>query len=288
MTRTSAPKGELDIQARDQNVKLRGLSFHYREWTSNRRPTLLLLHGLCSHARTFDRLAQALSDRYRIVALDQRGHGESDWAPSYTWEEWIEDLVALQSHLGLSRFSLLGHSSGGWFAYLYAGLHPTAVERLVIAEAAPLDLSSPPQTGSSGYYGSAGFASVEEAIDQARATGSRATDFELRERTIHNLKRAPDGRWVFRYDPRVLEALNRGELRPPPEKEWEIVARITSPTVVLRGAVSSFATSESARQRTDRLCALLGNCRVVDIPDAGHGLWMDQPEVAPAIIRGFL
>jgi esterase len=279
-----------DSGGNDRQVKLRGLSFHYREWPSG-GPTLLLLHGLCSHAHTFDRVAQALADRYRVVALDQRGHGETDWAASYSWPEWVEDIDALRKHLGVDRLTLLGHSSGGWFAYLYAGLHPSAVERLLVAEAAPLDVSAPPPARAAAgdaFYGSAGFSSVEEAIELARSTGTRATELELRERTIHNLKMTADGRWIFRYDPRVLEARDRAELRPPPEEEWRIAAGINCPTLVLRGGASSFTTSDLARQRTERLCALLADCHIVTVPEAGHGLWMDQPDVTIEAIRGFL
>jgi pimeloyl-ACP methyl ester carboxylesterase len=98
---------------------------------------LVLLHGLDDHARSWDTFAAAMADRYRVLALDQRGHGETAWADDYALERMVVDLDALALALGLRQIALLGGSMGGINAYLYAARHPNVVERLVIVDIAP-------------------------------------------------------------------------------------------------------------------------------------------------------
>jgi len=66
----------------DELIEMRGLRFHFRDWPSKRlnAPSLVLLHGFTGHARSWDTFAEAMTDRYRVLALDQRGHGETGWA----------------------------------------------------------------------------------------------------------------------------------------------------------------------------------------------------------------
>ena len=81
---------------RDELIELRGLRFHYRDWPSTKRDAkdLVLLHGYTSHARSWDAFAEAMSTDYRVLALDQRGHGETAWAspqayaPVKWWPMW--------------------------------------------------------------------------------------------------------------------------------------------------------------------------------------------------------
>src|SRR3974390_2154541 len=98
----------------DELIEMRGLRFHYRDWAPKKAgaPDLVLLHGYTSHARTWDSFAEAMTDRYRVLALDQRGHGESGWAPAdrYGIEDMADDLAAFVKALGLKKFTLLGLS----------------------------------------------------------------------------------------------------------------------------------------------------------------------------------
>src|SRR5215216_3915791 len=97
-------------EVRDATVQLNGLRFHYRDWGNEGAQPLLLLHGFTGHARTWDTFAQAMRDRYRVLALDQRGHGETEWATDYATERSVEDIDAFVRELGLRRFALLGLS----------------------------------------------------------------------------------------------------------------------------------------------------------------------------------
>src|SRR4051812_5864213 len=120
----------IKMEPRDEYIELNGLRFHYRECGSHSNPVLLVLHGLNSHSWDWDFLSIALSDRYRVIALDQRGHGASDWAQDYSWQRFQEDLEALVQAFSLERFTLLGYSVAGGIAYVYAGMHPQEIARL--------------------------------------------------------------------------------------------------------------------------------------------------------------
>src|ERR1700733_3485848 len=104
----------------DELIEMRGLRFHFRDWPSKRlnAPSLILLHGFTGHARSWDAFAEAMSDRYRVLALDQRGHGETGWAPAdrYGVDDMVDDLAAFVAALGLEDFTLLGLSMGGMVA----------------------------------------------------------------------------------------------------------------------------------------------------------------------------
>ena len=106
-----------DAPVADELIELRGLRFHYRDWPAKHAgaPDLVLLHGYTGHARSWDAFAQAMTDRYRVLALDQRGHGESAWAPAdrYGVDDMADDLEAFVGALGLNGFTLLGLSMGG-------------------------------------------------------------------------------------------------------------------------------------------------------------------------------
>src|SRR5258707_11186782 len=120
----------------DELIEMRGLRFHYRDWASRRSgaPDLVLLHGYTGHARSWDAFAQGMTDRYRVLALDQRGHGESGWAPAdrYGVDDMADDLTAFVASLGLKGFSLLGLSMGGRGAMDYSGRRPADLAALVI------------------------------------------------------------------------------------------------------------------------------------------------------------
>jgi pimeloyl-ACP methyl ester carboxylesterase len=126
---------------REWTLRSLGLDLHVCEWGAGDAMPVVLLHGFYDHARSFDLLAPLLAERYRVVALDARGHGNSDWPDAYTWPADVTDVVTLLRALG-EPVHLLGHSRGGGLANDAAILSPDQVERLVI-----LDGFGPPSEG---------------------------------------------------------------------------------------------------------------------------------------------
>jgi len=109
------------------------LRLSYLDWGGNGR-VLIALHAHVMEALTFAPLAAALAPEWRVVALDQRGHGYSDHASSYSRNDYISDLEAFVDHLGLTNFILLGNSLGGVNAYQFAARNPTKVRGLIVED----------------------------------------------------------------------------------------------------------------------------------------------------------
>jgi esterase len=269
------------IDVQDKTVTLNGLRFHYRDWGNEGAQPLLLLHGFTSHSRSWDTFAAAMRDRFQVLALDQRGHGETEWAQDYHYERMVEDVDAFVRAVGLKRFALLGLSMGGRNAYHYAGQHPEEVERLVIVDIGPEIVASGSARIQAGTQAQDVFASPEEAFQQARAANHRPADAELRHRVTNNLMQTPDGKWTFRYD----KALRSGPRpRPEPDEGWALLRKITCPTLVVRGEDSDILSVETA----ERMARELPHGTLVTVPDAGHSIPLDRPEGFLAAVRPFL
>src|SRR5690606_27659276 len=109
---------------------------HHRESGSG-TPPVIVLHGIMGHAREWDVLVAALATRHRVVAVDQRGHGESDWATEYTATAMGRDVAGLVERHGLAPVDLIGHSLGGMVAAVCAAERPELVRRLVLVDVGP-------------------------------------------------------------------------------------------------------------------------------------------------------
>ncbi|MCC6382122.1 MAG: alpha/beta fold hydrolase, partial [Dehalococcoidia bacterium] len=112
------------------------LRLHYLVWGDEANPPLLLIHGTRDHARSWDRTARALADRYCVYAPDLRGHGDSQWAVGgdYSIIDYALDIHALGEQVGRAPYVVVGHSLGGGVALQYAGAFPEKVTKLVTVE----------------------------------------------------------------------------------------------------------------------------------------------------------
>jgi len=138
--------------ALDQQIDLRGLSFHFREWGGQGRP-IVLLHGLASNCRIWDLMAPQLAKHtgpegqgpFRILALDQRGHGQSAKPDDgYDFQSVVGDLEAFIAALKLERPVIVGHSWGGNVALQYGADNPNSTAGLVLVDGGYLEISALP------------------------------------------------------------------------------------------------------------------------------------------------
>ena len=270
----------------DELIELRGLRLHYRDWPGPTpdAPVLVLLHGYTGHARSWDYCAAELSDRYRVLALDQRGHGESAWAASdrYGTEEMVADLRAFVGALALRSYTLLGLSMGGVVAFHYAGAAPAELARLIIVDIAPELIAA----GSGRIVDSAQaqdvFASKDDAVAQQRAANTRAPDAHLRYRVENNLMQLEDGRWTWRYD-RALRDPRNLRMRDA-DAGWRAVAGIRVPTLLIRGSASDLLAPEVAA----RMVQCIPGAQYFEVHGAGHSVPLDAPEAFVSAVRSFL
>jgi pimeloyl-ACP methyl ester carboxylesterase len=110
------------MQPLSKTLQVNDLALHYLEWGAAEAPPIVCVHGYTGSADAFNALARHLQDRYRILAPDVRGHGESAWLPAgaYRYTDQAGDLAGFADHLGLDRFILIGTSMGGIIAMAYA------------------------------------------------------------------------------------------------------------------------------------------------------------------------
>ncbi|MET7508070.1 alpha/beta hydrolase [Streptomyces albidoflavus] len=130
---TSTPDGTACAEPVRAALTVDGHRLSYLDFGGPGQP-LLALHGHFGEARTFTHLAAALAPGWRVIALDQRGHGRSGPGPDFSRAGYVRDAAALVAHLGLDRPVVLGHSLGGVNAYQLAARHPELVRALVIED----------------------------------------------------------------------------------------------------------------------------------------------------------
>ena len=115
----AARRSGLDIpeaaEPTDKTVELNGLKFHYLDWGNPHLPDLLFLHGTAQQGHSWDFSALALHNRFHCMALDQRGHGDSEWDPdgNYGAPTYVPDVEAFVDTVGPEDFVMVGHSMGG-------------------------------------------------------------------------------------------------------------------------------------------------------------------------------
>ncbi len=271
----------------DQLIELRGLRFHYRDWAGPApdAPSLVLLHGYTGHARSWDSFAQAMSRRYRVIALDQRGHGETQWAApdGYDTTEMVDDLQAFVSALALQQFALLGLSMGGIVSFAYAGRRPAALAKLVIVDIAPEIDPAGLERIRDNVARSDTFDSVDEAFARARADNPIPPEGEHRHRVANSLMRTADGRFTYRYD-RALRDPNNPRGGIPADEGWRLVADIAVPTLLVRGELSDILSSAIA----ERMTATIPDCKLAEVAGSGHSVPLDKPAGFLAAVDTFL
>ena len=270
----------------DRTLDLHGQRFHYTDWGSPVAPTLIFLHGITGHARTWDDEARLLAGRFRVLALDQRGHGDSDPAPDgdYSDAALLSDLEAFVEALGVARLSLVALSLGGRVAINYAGRHPERVDRLVIVDIGP-DIAPAGRARVGGLMAHAPehFETLEDVVAYQRANAPRYTEAMLRHRAQHAVRPLPDGGFGWKYDRALRDAIRQGQMRVPADL-WPQWGAIQCPTLLVRGSESDILTDEIAK----RMLEIVPSARLAVVPDAGHTVPGDQPVVFQTLLREFL
>src|SRR5262245_47636309 len=110
------------------------LRIHFRDWGNSGAPPLVVVHGLRDHSHSFDDLSCGLRDHFHVLALDLRGHGDSETTPYYDFGHFVLDLRNMVRALRLERPILLGHSMGGEIVAHSAGYFPDVPRHVIMVE----------------------------------------------------------------------------------------------------------------------------------------------------------
>ncbi len=280
-------------------VRSHHLSLNCWHWGDRVNPPVVLVHGGLDHARSWDRVAEALvaAGRY-VVAPDLRGHGDSEWAPAsgYPMENWVLDLAAVVDAAAIDRCDLVGHSLGGNIAIRYAALFPDRIARLVAIEGLGPSPKMVAETTAKGVVARltewiaksaaiAGraprrYASLDDAVARMREANPRLTAAMARHLTEHGLRARDDGGWQWKYDP-MVRAWNPVDLG---EADRRVLWRAISAPTLLAYGTDSWASNPAE----DGRAAQFPTARVATFGGAGHWLHHDAYDAFMAELAGFL
>lgn len=268
-----------------QYVHVNGLRMHLRVRGPADAPALLLLHGIMGNAWEWDTAIDHLDHRFRVYAVDQRGHGRSEWTGPYTAKRMGRDAAALAEALSLGAVTLVGHSMGGLAAVFAAAQHPEKFSNLVIIDVGPHVLSSEAGPGISETlqnFAEASYAAPSEAVKQWLDGDPLARPELMRHYVENGLVQGQDRRWRWRYDALGLrEFLSHGVDSAAVEGA---LASLQPPTLVLRGEHSRVLTRLEAEEMAKRIPC--GSWR--EVRGAGHDMGVQQPEAVARHVLSFV
>lgn len=278
------------------------LRLNYVDWAkgcdNSDKPPLVLVHGGRDHARSWDWTAQALSENYHVVAMDHRGHGESDWVSdgNYSAGDMVYDLAQLIHQLGRGPVRIVAHSMGGNVALRYAGMFPEMVTKLVAIEGLGPSPEWRDKQRQTPYpqrqrewiekkRKAAGrsprkYESIEAAFARMIEENSYLTEDQARHLTIHGVNRNEDGTYSWKFDPH----LNVWPVEDVADEFMEATwAAISCPTLLLYGSDSWASNPEK-----DGRIKYFRNAKVIEFEKAGHWLHHDQFDRFIEVVRDFL
>lgn len=246
-----------------RHTVLRGQRFHFTEWGEPGKPEILLLHGGNQSSHSWDLVSLHLSDRYHVFALDQRGHGDSEWSreQDYTNAAMVADAAAFIEDQNLDRPIVCGHSMGGRVTTALLLAHPEIARAAVIVDVGPELSSVGTQVIRDFVVHNVEFDSLDVFLDNV----VKYDPFRSREhiaRTVkYNMLERVDGKYISKVDHRRI---------PVPSKELTLddVKALDLPVLVIRGAESNVFEADAA----ERFVAALPKGKLVTVDKCGHNV----------------
>ncbi|MXO87914.1 alpha/beta fold hydrolase [Alteraurantiacibacter aestuarii] len=266
-----------------------GLKLHYRDYAGPAdRPPILCIPGLTRNARDFEPIAQAFAGQWRLICVDLRGRGDSDYAKdtsTYAPAQYVADMDALFTQAGLDRVVVIGTSLGGIVAALMAAQWPDRLAGAVLNDIGPVIEET-------------GLARIREYVGQGRSyptwmhaaralrdnVGEAYPDFSISEwlRVTKRLMYVGNsGRITFDYDMRIADPFTDSEAAEPVDM-WPFFKALSGkPTLTLRGELSDILSDRTL----ERMKAEIAGMETLTIARTGHTPTLDEPEALAAIAR---
>lgn len=290
---TNAPKALPSSKFEDgpREVSFRmpdGLYVRGDEWGDPADPPVLFAHGGGQTRHAWGKAASVLAgEGWRAIAVDARGHGESDWseAGDYDLERFAADLREIASQLGTPP-ALVGASLGGLSALIAQG----EAEHPVFSAIVLVDIT--PETDPAGVdrirgfmaaNADEGFASLDEAADAISAYLPHRKRPKDHSGLAKNLRLRPDGRYRWHWDPKFLHRAPNSTARSP-ERLNEATRNVRVPLLLVRGRASEVVGEQQVKAFLDAA----PHAEYVDVSDAGHMVAGDRNDAFNEAVIGFL
>ena len=274
-----------DISYRSCNIVLRQLRFHFLEWGAPDAPPIVLLHGGHQSAHSWDLVSLHLAQNYRVLALDQRGHGDSEWARDveYSNHNMAQDAEAFIAAMGLRKPILMGHSMGARNSMILARHDHSYLRAMVVVDVGP-------EVSERGRAAIGGFVQANQEFDDLEHFVRNVRQYdpyrprEHIERTVkYNMLQRADGKFVSKCDsnPRRLGIL-RGT-SPQDTVSLDDVRLYNLPVMVVRGENSNILEADAAERFRDAL----PSGTLVTVPNCGHNVHGQNTKGFLGAIGGF-
>jgi pimeloyl-ACP methyl ester carboxylesterase len=272
-----------------------GLTLNAFEWRPSRpasgMPTLLLLHGLGDATCVWRDVAVGLQAHARMIAVDLRGHGDSDWPTDADYHvlSMAKDIGELMRLLGPEKLTVVGHSMGAAVALRLVADRPQQFERLVLADfGLKADLKSVMQLRSALRDAHRTYASVGDYETVLRARHPLAQPNLMEWVATQTSRLSPAGVVELKYDPRILtdrdRAMGTTMSAGMYQENCRLLASLSCPVMVLRGIASSVLSVRDAHE----MVGMVSNGIFCSIPLAGHSIHLDNPGAVASAIKEFL
>jgi esterase len=265
------------------------MQFHLVEWGQRNHPTIVFLHGVGLTARTWDLVCLVLKKDYHCLALDLRGHGDSEWAANgdYGVHTHSTDVEALVDTLNLVDFVLVGHSLGGRIALSYAARQASRLRGLVMVDSSPGERNLPASGRPNqvfDFMAGPSDNSVDEFVERAVRFNPARDRRLLRRSLLHNLRQLPNGRWTWKYDRTAILRRDPAVSAATTSALWDVLPQVSCPTLVVRGGRSESLSDASAED----FATALPHGTWETVPDAGHTIQGDNPQGLVRVLIPFL
>lgn len=256
-------------------IVINGLRLHYLDFGGHGKP-LLLLHGVTSNASVWRDLVPEMDSR-RVIALDSRGHGDSQWSADhqYTTEDLAADVVDFMDAIGIDATDIAGASWGGLVGLQVAVQYPGIVTSLTMIDIPP-SFPGPP---SEVHTGPASFASHSEAIAYLRESDVYLTEEGAGALAGFDLRPGKNG-WLFPKHDDYFQT-NRPHRRVD---YWHDLATLQMPLLVVRAQNSAHLSDLVAQ----RMLEVATDARLVSLSHTGHRVPVDNPIALGETMVNFL
>ena len=247
-----------------------GIKLHALDWRGDGLP-VLFLHGGGLTARTWDCVNLGLRRFVRGIALDLRGHGDSDRAADYSVDLGIADVAHVLDALGWRKAHLVGMSFGGLIAAHFAASAPHRVSSLVMVDVGPGVVFEATRRMREFFQRVDPRDGPEAMVAAAMRTSPRSDRERVAYRMMALMRRDESGAWRWARD-RLIHS-DYPALLAKVEQLTGAAARLDAPCLVIRGGRSKVFPSDAAR----RFAACFANGALTTVPDAGHNVQEDNP-----------
>jgi pimeloyl-ACP methyl ester carboxylesterase len=271
----------VSVRHGDTEVEVDGCPVHYMTWGERERRGLVFVHGGGANAYWWAPIAATFARRFRVVAVDLSGHGDSGHRASYDPEQWADEVITVAGDAGFAGLPVVvGHSMGGFITVVTAARHSERLAGVIVCDS-PVTEADPEISAHDAFGRPRTYPTTDAAAARFRTVPPQEhyLDYVVDYVARHSLKQV-DGGWQWKFDRRIFEQFADGVrgLAVPYLSEVDCrLALLRSEHGLVTPEIGAFMYEQLGRVTP-----------VIEIPEAGHHAMLDQPLILLTALRTLL